>query len=279
MNPGLDKVLTWQAGTTYWSFRPRRTPRKHPGQGAPPAVPASEHKLKSRYRPARICLPSRRRNGNVTGIREKAQAVKKPSRARQPSRTRPGAPPARRVLTINGGSSSIKFALFDATRSLRRVLEGRIERIGLPEAEFRVKSLDGDDSFSRAISAPDHRAAVNALMDWLEARVKSGELAAVGHRVVHGGPKYTRPQRITPELVAELHHLSPFDPQHLPEEILLTEAFHERFPGLPQIACFDTAFHRDMPRVARLLPIPRRYDARGVERYGFHGLSCAFLME
>jgi acetate kinase len=101
----------------------------------------------------------------------------------------------------------------------------------------------------------------------------------VGHRVVHGGPKYFDPQRITTEMVAELRRLSPFDPEHLPEEILLTQAFHRRFPDLPQVACFDTAFHRDLPRVARLLPIPRRYEAQGVRRYGFHGLSYAFLME
>jgi acetate kinase len=80
-------------------------------------------------------------------------------------------------------------------------------------------------------------------------------------------------------MVEELHRLSPFDPEHLPEEILLTEAFHRRFPDLPQVACFDTAFHHDLPRVARLLPIPRRYEAKGVRRYGFHGLSYAFLME
>jgi acetate kinase len=95
---------------------------------------------------------------------------------------------------------------------------------------------------------------------------------------VHGGPKYSKPQRITAEMVEELHRLSPFDPEHLPEEILLTEAFHRRFPALPQVACFDTAFHHDLPRVARLLPIPRRYEAQGVRRYGFHGLSYAFLM-
>jgi acetate kinase len=103
-------------------------------------------------------------------------------------------------------------------------------------------------------------------------------LTAVGHRVVHGGPKYSEPQRITPEMIEDLHRLSPFDPEHLPEEILLTEAFHHRFPNLPQVACFDTAFHHDLPRVAQLLPIPRRYEAQGVRRYGFHGLSYAFLM-
>ncbi len=101
----------------------------------------------------------------------------------------------------------------------------------------------------------------------------------MGHRVVHGGPKYSEPERITPEMVAELHNLQPFDPDHLPEEILLTEAFHYRFPNLVQVACFDTAFHHDLPRVAQLFPIPRRYEAKGVRRYGFHGLSYAFLME
>ena len=116
-------------------------------------------------------------------------------------------------------------------------------------------------------------------MDWIEKRSGRDALTAVGHRVVHGGPKYYKPQRITAEMVEELHRLSPFDPEHLPEEILLTEAFHRRFPDLPQVACFDTAFHHDLPRVAQMLPIPRRYEAQGVRRYGFHGLSYAFLME
>jgi acetate kinase len=185
----------------------------------------------------------------------------------------------RSVLTINGGSSSIKFALFEVDGALRRRLTGRIERIGLPDARFIVKGADPELDSSRAIKAPDHTAAVNVLMDWIEAQFPRGTLAAVGHRVVHGGPNYSAPARITPEMVEELRHLSPFDPEHLPEEILLTEAFHQRFPHLPQIACFDTAFHHDLPRVARLLPIPRRYEARGIRRYGFHGLSCAYLME
>ena len=183
-----------------------------------------------------------------------------------------------RILTINGGSSSIKFAVFETGDSLRRILEGGIERIGLPEATFVVKGLIQTDSFSRVVTAPDHTAAVGILMDWIEERIRRGELTAVGHRVVHGGPKYSKPQRITAEMVEELRQLSPFDPEHIPEEILLTEAFHRRFPDLPQVACFDTAFHHDLPRVARLLPIPRRYEAQGVRRYGFHGLSYAFLM-
>jgi acetate kinase len=183
-----------------------------------------------------------------------------------------------RILTINGGSSSIKFALFETGDSLRRILGGGIERIGLPEATLRVKGANPADNFSRIVKAPDYTAAVGALMDWIEERSGRDALTAVGHRVVNGGPKYYKPQRITAEMIEELRRLSPFDPDHLPEEILLTEAFHRRFPDLPQVACFDTAFHHDLPRVAQMLPIPRRYEAQGVRRYGFHGLSYAFLM-
>jgi len=182
------------------------------------------------------------------------------------------------VLTINGGSSSIKFALFAANQDLPRILAGSIERIGCPAAQFIVKGQNPAYDGPRTVTAPDHTAAVNILMDWVQEKFAPGTLAAVGHRVVHGGPKYWEPQPITPELVAELRQLSPFDPEHLPEEILLTEAFHRRFPNLPQIACFDTAFHHDLPRVAQLLPIPRRFEAKGVRRYGFHGLSCEYLM-
>jgi acetate kinase len=183
-----------------------------------------------------------------------------------------------RILTINGGSSSIKFALFETGESLRRILGGGIDRIGQPGATLRVKGLNPGDNFSRPVTAPDLNAAVGALIDGIEERSGHDAFAAVGHRVVHGGPKYSQPQRITAEMVEELRRLSPFDPEHLPEEILLTEAFHRRFPELPQVACFDTAFHHDLPRVAQLLPIPRRYEAQGVRRYGFHGLSYAFLM-
>jgi acetate kinase len=183
-----------------------------------------------------------------------------------------------RILTINGGSSSIKFALFETGESLQQILAGTIERIGLPDASLRVKGLNPADNFSRLVTATDHTVAVGMLMDWIEERSGRDVLTAVGHRVVHGGPKYYEPQLITAEMVEELHRLSPLDPEHLPQEILLTEAFHRRFPELPQVACFDTAFHHDLPRVAQLLPIPRRYEAQGVRRYGFHGLSYEFLM-
>lgn len=183
------------------------------------------------------------------------------------------------VLSVNGGSSSIKFALFEADNVPRRILEGRIEGIGLREGRFRVKGPDPSDNLDERVLAPNRTAAVDLLMDWVNARIESGTLSCVGHRLVHGGPKYWEAQRITPEMIKELHQLSPFDPEHLPEEILLTEAFHHRFPELPQVACFDTAFHHGLPRVACQLPIPRRYEAKGVRRYGFHGLSCAYLIE
>jgi acetate kinase len=159
---------------------------------------------------------------------------------------------APRILTINGGSSSIKLALFEAADSLRWILDGMVERIGMPEAALQVKGANQDDNSSRLVTAPDHTAAVGALMKWIEERCGQDGLIAVGHRVVHGGPKYTEPERITPAMIEELHQLSPFDPEHLPEEILLTEAFHRRFPALPQVACFDTAFHHDLS-VARVL--------------------------
>jgi acetate kinase len=184
-----------------------------------------------------------------------------------------------RILTINGGSSSIKFALFKAGAPLVRVLSGNIERIGQPDATLHVKGKEQADNFSKGIAGHDHAAAVSVLMDWIDERFGKDPLTAVGHRMVHGGPKYFEAQRITAEMIDELKKLSSFDPEHLPEEILLTEAFQHRFPDLPQAACFDTAFHHNMPRVAQLLPIPRRYNDQGVRRYGFHGLSYEFLME
>ncbi len=193
------------------------------------------------------------------------------------------------ILTINGGSSSIKFGLFELPSGggaysrhddpIRRILNGRIERIGLPDPTFTARSAEDADSFTRPVTAPDHTVAAGHLMDWIEERIRCDQLAGIGHRIVHGGPRYSEPTQITPEVVEELRELIPLNPEHLSKEIELTEACHRRFPNVPQIACFDTAFHHDLPRVAQLLPIPRRYDARGVRRYGFHGLSYAFLME
>jgi acetate kinase len=138
-----------------------------------------------------------------------------------------------------------------------------------------VQGPNSSDNLSRPLIASDHAAAVIALIDWLEERLGREGLAGVGHRVVHGGPSFSEPRPITADLVKELRRLSPFDPEHLPGEILLVEAFQRWLPSVPQVGCFDTAFHRDLPRVARLLPIPRRYEAEGVCRYGFAGVPMS----
>jgi acetate kinase len=182
------------------------------------------------------------------------------------------------ILTINGGSSSIKFALYAAVKPLQRGLYGTVDRIGLSGTNLKYHAADGQPESNHKLIAADHKSAANALIDWLEKHIDFKSLQGVGHRVVHG-MKHTEPEIVTPELLAELHRLSPYDPDHLPGEIELIEAFRQRHPKLPQMACFDTAFHQTMPRVAKLLPIPRRFDAKGIQRYGFHGLSYAYLME
>jgi acetate kinase len=182
------------------------------------------------------------------------------------------------LLTINGGSSSIRFALFDVGGPLRRPLDGKVDRIGLSGTNLTFKDATGQSQSGHIIDAGDRHSSVGFLLDWLETQQAFASVKAVGHRVVHG-MKHSEPERVTPELLDELHRIMPYDPDHLPLEIELIEAFRQRHPGLPQVACFDTAFHRTMPRVASLLPIPRRYEAAGVRRYGFHGLSYEFLME
>ena len=183
-----------------------------------------------------------------------------------------------RILTINGGSSSIKFALYQVGEVLERMRCGKVDRIGLSGTTLTFNDPTGNQQDSHSIAASDHRSAANFLIDWLEEQNSFESVRAVGHRVVHG-MKHTVPELVTPELLDELHRISPYDPEHLPREIEMIEAFRQRHPKLPQVACFDTAFHRTMPRVARLLPIPRRFDAKGVQRYGFHGLSYAYLVE
>jgi len=182
------------------------------------------------------------------------------------------------ILTINGGSSSIKFALYQAGKPLKREIYGKVDRIGLSGTNLTFHGADGKPQASRKLAAADNKSAANALIDWLEKQIDFALVKAVGHRVVHG-MKHTEPEIVTPELLAELHRISPYDPDHLPREIELIEAFCQRHPKLTQLACFDTAFHQTMPRVAKLLPIPRRFDAKGIQRYGFHGLSYAYLME
>ena len=183
------------------------------------------------------------------------------------------------VLAMNGGSSSIKFTLYRMGDSPARRLHGKVERIGLRGATLTFDDLERNQHDSRIIGDFDHRSAANFLIDWLDKQIGLTSIEAVGHRVVSGGAHYSEPQRVTAELLDALRRISTYAPEHLPSEIGLIDLFRERVPGLPQVVCFDTAFHRDMPRVAKILPIPRRFQAQGVERYGFHGLSYSFLME
>ena len=186
--------------------------------------------------------------------------------------------PAHTILTINGGSSSIKFALYELTKTLQQILKGELVRIGFPDARLQVTGANQADNESRLIPMADGSAAVAVLMDWIDEHIGHDALTAVGHRVVQGGPHYHVAQKITIEMIEALRKLSPFDTEHLPRELQLIQAFHQRYPKLTQVACFDTAFHADLPRVARLIAIPREYEAKGVRRYGFHGLSYEFLM-
>lgn len=177
------------------------------------------------------------------------------------------------VLVVNAGSSSLKAALFRNGDPDDRV-SAVVDRIGKPGSTLTVKH--GAAKESRPTRAKD---AMGALDEILEAAgVALGELVAVGHRIVHGGPKHEAPCRLTAAVLSDLEAIVAIDPEHLPAEIALVRAVAKRAPDLVQSASFDTAFHRTMPRVAKLLPIGGKYERKGMHRYGFHGLSYQYLV-
>lgn len=182
------------------------------------------------------------------------------------------------ILTINGGSSSIKFSLYKIKEPLERLFYGQIENIGSAKTKLNYNNSIAEQENSINIQVTNHDQAINNLIDWLEKQEGFDSINAIGHRIVHG-MKHTEPEIISPELLKELKKISAYDPEHLPEEIKLIEAFSKRYPSLKQVACFDTSFHTSMPTVAKMLSIPRRYFEEGIQRYGFHGLSYSFLME
>ncbi|HLZ96756.1 MAG TPA: acetate/propionate family kinase [Steroidobacteraceae bacterium] len=184
-----------------------------------------------------------------------------------------------KVLTINAGSSSIRFASYDVGDTATKLLGGKIDRVGLRGCTMTVDEMhQGATSRTESpVDAADHRSAAEFLLDRLGAEPWFSAVRAVGHRIVHG-MQHSSPERVTPGLLGELRKIIPYDPEHLPREIELIDTISRRHPGLDQVACFDTAFHRTMPRVATVLPIPRRYASKGVQRYGFHGLSYTYLM-
>lgn len=184
----------------------------------------------------------------------------------------------RLILTINSGSSSVKFSLYRLGSSEDLVLRGELDRIGVEGGLFRARAAAGNHLVDQTLDLPDHAAAFAALFDWFKDHELRRDLAAVGHRLVHGGEAHLKPALITPEILADLEKLIPLAPDHLPHEIKAIKAAARSFSDLPQVACFDTSFHRRLPAVAQRFALPPDYARAGVIRYGFHGLSYEYLL-
>ena len=182
------------------------------------------------------------------------------------------------ILTINGGSSSIKFSLYKIEETLKEILNGQIANIGSVKATLSFNNSVTEQKNSLSINAASHDEAAHNLIDWLEKQEDFDLIKVIGHRIVNG-MRHTAPEKITTALLNDLKRISAYDPEHLPEEIKLVEVFNKLYPAVEQVACFDTAFHTTMPPVAKMLSIPRKYFNKGIQRYGFHGLSYAYLME
>lgn len=182
------------------------------------------------------------------------------------------------LITINGGSSSVKFAIFSTAESPQRLLSGTVERIGLGDTTLVAKHLDSQRVDRIPLTTADGNRAAEQLADWLAAQIGPGVVVAVGHRIVHGGTRLIDHQPISDAVLAELRKSQQLDLAHLPREISLIETFGRKFVQAIQIACFDTAFFRNLPHVAQTLPIPRKFLDAGVRRFGFHGLSYSYLI-
>jgi acetate kinase len=181
------------------------------------------------------------------------------------------------ILCLNGGSSSLKFAVYGISDAgEERVFSGAIEAIGAEGGRAWLRAGDKVLSEQKGPVA-DHAEAVKTMFAALKAQGVT-ELAAAGHRIVHGGPKFTAPQRIDERLKSTLHELIPFAPLHLPSQVAMIEAVAAHFPELPQVACFDTAFHSRMPEVAQRFALPAKLWEQGIKRYGFHGLSYEYVV-
>ena len=185
------------------------------------------------------------------------------------------------ILTLNAGSSSIKFALFDAAAPIARApqIAGQVDGLGA-RPHLRVKDSRGalvDDVDLPAGQPEAHHAALAFLVEWLHAHESGRRIVAVGHRVVHGATRYSQPVRVDRAVVEALGSFVPLAPLHQPHNLAGIAAMTATLPGVPQVACFDTAFHRTQPTIAQLFALPRRITAEGVRRYGFHGLSYEYI--
>lgn len=184
------------------------------------------------------------------------------------------------ILTLNAGSSSIKFALFNLNgMGLELAAGGKIEGIGTTP-HLIAKDAEGLVLIERRWPAGgqlDHEAFLGTLLDWIDHHLSGSELTSVGHRVVHGGAHFSAPAPVTPSLMGALEALSPLAPLHQPHNLAAIKAVAAIRPNLPQVACFDTAFHHDQPPIATRFAIPRSLAAEGVRRYGFHGISYEYI--
>ena len=181
------------------------------------------------------------------------------------------------ILCLNGGSSSLKFAVYHVSgRAEEVVFSGAIEAIGADGGKISLRA--GNKKLSeKSASFADQAAAIKTMFAALQEQGMK-DVAAVGHRIVHGGPLFTAPQRIDEKLKAALKELVPFAPLHLPSQIAMIEAVAAHYPDLPQVACFDTTFHSTMPEVAKRFALPPELWEQGIKRYGFHGLSYEFVV-
>jgi acetate kinase len=183
------------------------------------------------------------------------------------------------ILTLNAGSSSLKFCLFEASAgALTRLADGAVTGIGdAPRFEARVGGEVVDDRRWTEGDAPEHAAFLEQILGWAEGHLEGDRLAAVGHRIVHGGAEFTQPARLDASVMAKLEALSPLAPLHQPHNLAAVRAVAKARPDVAQVGCFDTAFHHGhAPEVDRF-GLPREWEARGVRRYGFHGLSYDFI--
>jgi acetate kinase len=184
-----------------------------------------------------------------------------------------------RILTLNSGSSSLKFSAYEMGEGDEKLLvHGSLERVGATGGHFRAVDANGRKSVDETVDLPDHQSALDLLLSRLPSLGVEG-LGAVGHRIVQGGPHHLGPEIVTPALLKELHALCPLDPPHLPAALKALEAAKKLGQDIAQIVCFDTSFHRSLPAVAQRLPLPRKLtEETGLMRYGFHGLSYEYII-
>ncbi len=183
------------------------------------------------------------------------------------------------ILTINAGSSSIKFGLFEAGTEPKKILWGCMENIGLEHTTFSIQSAETESPQPQPVDAANLSIALPIFISLLKEHLAPYTIVAIGHRIVHGGATHAASIVITPTVIEDIRQLTHFAPNHLPAEIALIEALQQTFPHVPQVACFDTAFHHDLPRKAQIIPIPRSHESKGLRAYGFHGISYQFLMQ